>query len=201
MASKVEICNMALAAVGSKAFIESIDEASTEANVVRTFWNAARDAVLRAHDWPFARKRAMLSLITADESELPTEWGYCYGYPGDCAKMRFIEDGFSVRSAEDAIPFIIGLHGGARCIYSNQEEAYARYTSRVEDEAIYPPEFIEALQYDLASRIAVPITGKRDILDDIIKLRAYALAVAIAASSNEEAYGGEPDSSLIAARE
>jgi len=55
MASQTDICNAAISHCGTRSKIASIDEGSAEANACRTHFALARDGLLRAYDWNFAR--------------------------------------------------------------------------------------------------------------------------------------------------
>ena len=60
MASVVGICNRALEKLGG-GYIAALTEASKEARALNRAYDYVRDAVLRAHPWNFAIKRASLA--------------------------------------------------------------------------------------------------------------------------------------------
>ncbi len=64
MSTKTEILNMALAHIGVSKKVGNFDtEDSKEANAGRTFFDIARDNVLRDTQWPFTTKIEALALI------------------------------------------------------------------------------------------------------------------------------------------
>ena len=82
MASKVEICNLALQNVGANS-ITSLVEGTAEANECSLRYDTARLALLNMHIWNFAVKRAQLARLTATPEfnynykfQLPTDFLY-----------------------------------------------------------------------------------------------------------------------------
>ena len=63
MATQTDICNAAISHCGTRNKIASIDEGSAEANACRTHFALARDSLLRAFDWNFARLTASLGAL------------------------------------------------------------------------------------------------------------------------------------------
>ena len=61
MASIVAVCNMALSRLGTRARIADPQEDSVEAQHCAIWFDPARDAALRAHDWNFARRYLRLA--------------------------------------------------------------------------------------------------------------------------------------------
>lgn len=105
MTVDTDICNRALAAIGSRSTIASLNENSAEARVCRQFYTSTRDAVLRSAHWNCARKVAYLSLVKSlpgtpentssgapawNPAWPPPPWLYEYAYPSDCLQMRYI---------------------------------------------------------------------------------------------------------------
>lgn len=125
--NSVEICNMALDAIGTTATISTLDEQSAEAAACSRHYDQTRKELLRLHNWPFARANIALSVLLAregtpenpdgalDEPEWP--WSYAYAYPDDCLKPRYIMnqdtnggasiDGVPLTTADSAQPLDI----------------------------------------------------------------------------------------------
>jgi hypothetical protein len=165
MASAVEICNMALAYLGDRANVASIDppEGSTEAEHCARFYPIARDTLLEAHCWNFATRRAQLAQL----SITPIGWDYAYARPSSALRV------FSIFSAnmqreyglDNGVPFdppqqdfiCESDDNGTPIIFTNQASAYAKYTIRVTDTARFSPLFVNTLAWHLASMLAGPI--------------------------------------------
>lgn len=110
MADAIALCKQALAIVGTRSTIAALDEGSTEANACALFFDTARDELLAAHWWGFARRSETLALLKAlpGTPERPTwdttgwnstmpaiPWLYEYAYPTDALGARYIEPVFT----------------------------------------------------------------------------------------------------------
>lgn len=92
-----DVCNLALDAIGVEAMIGDISEGTREARVLLRAYSQCRRQMLRAVHWDFARKQAdlfMLGDATGQTQNVSTfvasPWTYCYAYPDDCVKARFV---------------------------------------------------------------------------------------------------------------
>lgn len=177
------IANMALSHIGSKSSIANLDERSPEAAECKLWYDLSRKVALEAHNWGFARKRQLLAL-TADDPPEP-RWYYRYQYPADCLKAREIENPLGTEA--DAIPFEIEQNedNSAKTIVTNAKDAKLVYTRDVSQTSLFPMYFVDTLAAQLASRIAVKLTGKRTLRDDMQKLYAGLLRAAPAHDANE----------------
>lgn len=180
--SSVKIGNMALANIGWTGVIESLNEESTEAKQVKLWYDYCRVLTLGALDWNFATKRAALALSDDDP---PYDWGVRYVYPADCVKIRKLVH--PAGSEADAIEFMVETDddGENSTILTDLEDAVAKYTFNLTQVNQFSPEFIEALSWALAAKIAFPITKKRQIQLDCMQMFAASLRAAGAASGNE----------------
>lgn len=185
MATKIQICNLALARVGSKAFIENLEDASTEAALLKLHYELVRDLVLRAGDWPFCRARAALAQTP---STPPPEWLYAYAYPEDCLAARWLEatDSTSAPRSDKRVFFELQTQDGGIRILTSQPAAVLRYTRRVENEALYPPDFVNAFAWLLAAEVAAPLTGKPELEGWARKRYERTLTAALAAAYVEQ---------------
>jgi hypothetical protein len=158
MADETSICNLALAKLGISPIMALTDQ-SKQAQFCSRFYTQTRDEVLQGHRWNFAMRRAALNqLSTAPQSE----WSFAYQLPVDCLRVvqlngyepteRFGE--FSVEADQ---------------LLTNAEEANVRYIGRVEDGAFYHPLFVHALATMLASRLAGPLTGSRNMPQELLQ--------------------------------
>lgn len=203
MASKTEICNIAISHLGIGKEIANIStEQSDEANACRRFYDTARDAALRDFPWPFATKIVSLSLIETFSGGT-YEWTYSYRYPSDCLDAKRIKSGQRNDTRQSRVPFKILKDSAARIIYTDEENAELEYTQRVEDPSFYPPDFIMAFSFRLAAYIAPRLTK-----GDPFQLRRQAMEMydleisrAKAGSTNEEQPDQLPNSELERARE
>jgi hypothetical protein len=115
----------------------------------------------------------------------PPPWFYSYAYPNDCVQVRMItslvaQPGFDQPMFSVALP--AGYAPGAivpsrfavaadtdnsgnqvKVVLTNRASALCLYTQRIEIEDLWDPLFQEAMVQSLATRFAMPISGKQDI--------------------------------------
>lgn len=215
MTSVVEICNLALGNIRAGS-INSLDEASVQAQNCKLRYELLRDQLLRETTWQFARKIEPLALVT---DEIFT-YAYTYRYPSDCLKIerliglyeqniaggsfalsRFVDSQLmNVKQRE--IPYAIFSTGTAKLIGTNDPDLRIDYTAKVSDPNLFSTNFIMALGHLLASEIAIPIVGVdvgRRLRSDSIQLYKEYLASAIAADANEKHYE-TPESEFVTIR-
>lgn len=200
MASSTEICNLALSHLGSTKRIANLStEQSTEAALFRVFYETCLDLVLRDYRWPFASTIAALGLIEDDPNE---EWSYSYSYPTDCLEIRRILSGVRNDARDSRVPYKIAYSSAGRILYCDIENAEAEYTIRITDPQLYPPDFIMALSFRLASYAAPALTAGDPFKmgDRAMKMYQYEISKATATSFNEEQPDQDPDSEFIRAR-
>lgn len=211
--SKVEICNMALAHIGRSAtLIESIDERSVEARQCRLWYEPCRREVLEAHDWHFARRRLALALHADDP---PDQWGYRYQLPSDLIAVRSIENPFAAGtvftrfdptanwgSLTDAVAYELEVadSGEEVTLLTDMQDAVLFYTRDQEATATFPALFVNALSHYLAGKVAMALTGKKQIQDDQAGAFRQALRVASASSANQSVALPGRDAEAIRAR-
>lgn len=159
MASEVDICNLALSHLGDEATVSSISppDGSQQADYCARFYPIARDQLLALHAWSAATKRVALAEIST--TELPPEWEFCYASPpGAIQVIGLRPPGVSFDDANDEYPFVQEvLQDGSKVIYTNVNEASARYVHGVTDTAKFSALFVTALARLLASYLAGPI--------------------------------------------
>jgi hypothetical protein len=99
----VQIINMALAEIGARARVSSINpsDGSAEGDVASLLYQTKIDDLHRAAHWNFAKFQGPLTLLkaAAGTPENPTglvtlipprPWSYSYAYPSNCLKARYI---------------------------------------------------------------------------------------------------------------
>lgn len=190
MASVVEVWNLALSHIGAQAEIASETENSNEAAAARLSYPAARDLTLRAFPWNFAKKVGAL----ADMGTPFDSWGFRYRYPTDCMFARYIVNGAGRN--QPPIPFEIAWdEADGRVILSDESGASLAYTAQVTSVGAWEDQFIDALSWLLASRLAYAITRSAKIRTETLQIYQQTIRAAWASGLNE----GEPDVALDAA--
>lgn len=197
VASVVALCNLALSRIGIGQGITSLEDSTREAQACALHYAHLRDSLLAMCDWPFARKRAALALLSETER---SGWDYAYSLPLDCLVPRRVWSGEIAQRRlrpDQRVPF--GLEaddsGSGRILLTDEQGAKLLYTARVEDPLLFHPLFTEALVWWLAAELALALKAK-----DALELRArqrYELALsraqAHAAAEGEQDVEPEPD--------
>ena len=157
MANAVDICNLALANLGDVADITSLDppEGSAQAERCARFYPLAVSTLLEMHEGGFATMREALVPYSENSRD---NWRFCYAMPARCIRIIDINDGpFPQRPPEFAksrYDYEIGLNAdGARCIYTNLDDAVIRYIADI-SEYLFPSNFVMALAWKLAGMLA-----------------------------------------------
>lgn len=177
----VDIYNMALSRLGTRATVATVVEASVEAEQCTIWYATVRDGLLRARDWNFARITAELDVASENP---PARWSHAYELPADCLRLLRLDP---------AVPFEIGSDGAARFIWTDRSEAVAVYTQQVTDTTRMDPLFIAAFAAALAAAIALPITQKPDVARAMALAAREALDAAGVADGNEAVPRGYAD--------
>ncbi|RKX27484.1 MAG: hypothetical protein DRP45_00945 [Candidatus Zixiibacteriota bacterium] len=147
MASPTDICNIALAHVGSKSIIDLSDE-SKRARLCKQFYPVFREELLRAHPWNFAIAEAEL----AEKVATPL-FGFdkIYSLPADFLRL--------VRLQNRYIDY--RLEGGN--LHANESPIQIKYVQIIEDSERFDSSFTLALSYRLASALALPLADDNNL--------------------------------------
>ncbi len=185
MASSVDICNLALARLGTKANVTSIDpaEGSAEAGHCSKFYPIARDCTLEEHHWGFATVRKELAELSVTP---PALWTYAYALPSDYlkAQMLLMDGSTEETGGEDFV--IESLESGAYVLYTNATTPILKYTRKVMDSTKFSPLFVSAMSFLLASYLAGPVTKDPKIGQQMYNAYMSELGKAESSDSNAQ---------------
>ena len=157
MATAVDIANLALGHLGDRASISSLSppEGSPQAGHAASFYPIALNSMLALHPWGFATRRHTLvdySLVAPP----PSPWAYSYVLPAHVTVLAMLSPDASADSETQRYE-IESADTGEMVVYTDQEDAVVRYVAYVADTTKFPPLFVDALSYMLASYLAGPI--------------------------------------------
>jgi hypothetical protein len=190
MATDIDIGNMALSRLGTRATIADLTENSTEARQIALWYAPVRDDLLGLLDWNFNRVTQAL----AASGTTPARWTSSYAYPSDCLRMRRLDfSGASWIAGEPATGFEIASNGSGTFLYCNEGQVSAVYAQRVTDPARFPPGFILAFVDCLAAAVAHVITQKADLAERLARRAQDRIERAMADSGNEGVSQGDRD--------
>lgn len=155
MPSEVDICNLALSHLGDSATIASIDppEGSAQAEHCAVFYPLARDTLQELHNWSFITRRASLALLSAESFN----YRFAYAVPNNCIRVLSVLEPTSCMLDPTAAFVIEADENGSRIVLTDVESAVLRYTMQITDPTKFPPLFVDALAWLLASHLAGPV--------------------------------------------
>lgn len=212
VSSPTEICNLALGHVGHSKAIANLDvERSLAAQACRTYYVATLNEILAGIPWMFCKKFADLTLVT-DFTVLTTinEWSYAYRYPSDCIQfIRIVSPRLNNDTRQSRIPYTIAADATGLLIYTDWPAAGSLITPQVEYQflnsnvAVYPPDFVMAFSYLLASHMAPMVTAGDPFQLGPKAMAMYKISLENAQNFNlnEEQRPEEPQSEFVRARE
>lgn len=192
----IQICNTAIARIGSTMFIEAMSESSKQAQVCNLFYSQCRDQVLQAYPWKFARKTIPLQLLT----ETVPGWEYVYSYPNDCLRAIRLVYETGAPPSGIKIEYDIVSVGNGKAIVCNQPEMYLEYTKRIDNPALFDAMFVSAFAWLLAAEIATPLVADAKSAQSAMNAYRATVTDALANSWNEGYEGQIPDSEFIRVR-
>jgi hypothetical protein len=208
----VQICNKALLRVGQRQLIGDLAEDTTEAQACNALYDMAVDEVLSEVPWRWATLRATLALIGVNA---PMGWAYAYALPEDCITARYVlpesvaapifppnfDTSQSAPGREGRVPFIIKYNAtSGRSLFTDQENASLVYTARVTVVPHFPPLFVDALAWKLASDLALALPVKPQVGLAMLQGYKQALAVAVLMDVSQGQTDTPPDAEHIRVR-
>lgn len=161
MATEVDICNMALAYLGDRATLSSINppEGSDHADHCARFYPIARAQILSEFPWAFASKRARLARLATEVAGGLNS----FALPQDCLKLISVHDDNATES-EHIQEYALESFNGYTIVNCEPESVYVKYVATSVEESVFPAIFCDALAHLLASKLAgVVITGTTGI--------------------------------------
>lgn len=176
-----------------------MDERTNAALNCRLFYDTCRRAVLSDHEWSFCNQYETLAL----SGTAPGHWEYCYAYPADTVRVRFLFDENFDPQRDSRVPFKIAVapDKSGKQVWTNLEEAQAAITLNIENPNLFDAQFILALSYKLAHEIALPMTRDKSKKREMYQYYMQALPQAAVSDMNEgEEITDVWDASWIAAR-
>ena len=152
MASKVQICNMALSKLGSNT-ITSLTDGTAEAILCNTFFEDLAKRVMVQGSWTSTIRRATLAQTTTT----PTyEYTYEYQLPvgPKCLKVLDIDE---------EVPGTISYRIEGDKLLTDDTSVKLRYIAYLTNSDDYGSLLTEAIESLLASYLCIPITGNSQL--------------------------------------
>jgi len=184
--SEVDICNIALHAVGAEA-ITSLDADKKGARACNSFYAISRDYLLSAFDWSFARKFKNLTVIDTPTEEVP-EGYFVYQLPTDCEIVRKLWP-YQQRDRWEIM--------GDKLWSVREDEVGLYYTTTSTNTHLFSTAFSHLLAIAISVRLA-PIVAQDETLagklfEQFLVQQAEAYAIDANASNNYRSYDETPE--------
>jgi hypothetical protein len=194
MATKTDICNIALMSLKSATVTNIETDKTTGGIACNLFYDSVLKSLLEQYNWSFAQTRTALRLSNHPTSD---EWGFAYSYPVDAVKIIEIDS-----VAGNVVPFEIGYGSQSTIILTNKQNATAVYTKFITDSSRFPALFSMSLSYKLASAIATSVCDGDLFNLGAIAEQKYLQTVSHAISSSKNEFGAPPEtvSSMVSSR-
>lgn len=156
----VQICNLALARLGD-AKITTLGDATAQAQYCTLFYAQTVQELQTDLDWQFCRK---LSTVTADGTAPAFGYSSRFLLPADFLRVLRIN---GIDEDENFGKWeIIGGYIHTSLTGPIQLD----YIASVTTTTLFPPVFIEVLTAKLAAHLALPLTGSKDLFDQMAKV-------------------------------
>jgi hypothetical protein len=149
----IQICNLALARLGD-ARITSLSDATAQAQYCSLFYAQTLEELQTEFDWQFCRK---LASLTADATSPAFGYARRFAVPSDFLRLIRLngideDENFSKWEIVDGF-----IHTDLAA------PAQIEYIAHVTDAAKFPAVFVEILSAKLATNLAMPLTGSKDL--------------------------------------
>lgn len=156
--SVVDIYNWALAAVGTKARVQSPTESSTEAEACTIFYENVRDQILRSAPWDCARTYKRLAQSAERDVDVdwvvtdpPPGWLYAYALPSDFLWPRQLST---------FAKFELGINSvDQKVLYTNDVTPILCYTKRQTRVDLWDADLQAAVGFALGAHICMKLTA------------------------------------------
>lgn len=152
----IEIAQSALVLLGSKP-IASFTAQGNAADVLRTLYEPTVEAALTSGAWHWAKTTVALTRDATPPTNLRWDAAYIMPVSPPVLMVKTV-------TVDDTVIAFDRHENRIHCDAGEDDNVYMEYIWRVA-EADWPPDFTEYVVFRLASVIAVPITGKPEILD------------------------------------
>ena len=183
MASKVDICNMALTRLG-QGRIASLSQAGLLAEMCTLYYEPTLEELLSTHSWVFAIKR--VALAASSDTNL-TEYDYMYTLPSDSLRVlnQISSDDYSDLTEEYRIE--------GQFLLSDLSPNYIKYITKNIIATDLPQLFVEPFYLRMATKMCVKITQDQKLLGQIFQEYSGSMlsAMAIITGSSREVAADE----------
>lgn len=160
--TEIEICNNALALSGQGNHIQSLDDETKEADACKRVLSRAIERCVDKYDWSFCRKDEYITKDYLLEDVASPPFSFTYKLPEKCLRVLAInttEPDLQYQrriNGRQTIPFDYRNYQGKKVLVTNAQAPFVlQYQELVTDVNLFPPTFIEALEYVTAGYLTI----------------------------------------------
>lgn len=186
--SIVGICNLGLVSGLGQDPIASLNDNRKAAILCNLRYETARRTLLRSHPWDFATARQQLSA-----SATPPPFGFANAFqmPADFIRLGAVGEDSNQEKWRIEKGFILT---------DDSAPLDLLYIYDCQDPALFDPLFVEALAYDIAAEVAIPLTQDKSLRSAMETLREQKLASARTVSAQDNGAGDWDNDVMLRAR-
>ena len=158
--TKLDICNNALDLVGQGTHITDLaNEQSKEADLCRRLFDVELERALDKFNFSFARKDEIITSDYLLEDAVSFPYKYTYTLPSDVQRILYLSEVTDNRSIEkirnETIDYNFRVLNNQKCLVTDHEAPFViQYQAKITDISLLSDTFIQAFEYQLASRLA-----------------------------------------------
>lgn len=195
--TRVDLYNLALGNIKMGKKVGSLDDETTREFQLPQNYDVTLATLLSVHDWSFAVVSAKLARVASPAAwrNIRTPFVYGWAYPADCARMLDIgaalEAGHGAADAGElfdfahAYPWAVENGADGKILRTSHDHACARYLSDAVPVSDWPPAFVAAFTWALASNITRANNASDSDADYRMKQAEYYLQLAKTADAEE----------------
>jgi len=171
MASKLDIYNFAISAVGGRALLANLNDRKPEADQCNLWYNTSRDHALQMAYWPSVRQTAVLTQLASNDyvddwvaGDPPPPWKYSYTLPSNYLAARYIYSAAELGpngtpGTQHQFTVEFDTNEGDRVLGTNVEDPILTYTANDVSEDLWDANLVQTVAYVLASNIVLALSG------------------------------------------
>ena len=160
----IEIANEVLTLLGHTS-ITTLTEDTDRARTINRLYTPTLDMALRAHDWNFARMRAVLGRLTATPE---FEYKYMYQLPQNPLCLRVLNTNLNKNEPWEIETYqTTDLTAQYRVILTNISTLEIKFIARITSPTLWDSLFADAFVHELARRSAYAITRNATLVETL----------------------------------
>lgn len=191
MATKADICNLALSLLGDDASVASIEppDGSPQAGNCARWYPLALRQLTEEFDWSFLTARQQLAPLTNIDMTVYGFWKNAFSVPSDCVRIISVKE-LSPNACwwtTNPLEYEVEMNptNGSRMLLCNSDSPVISFVRLNTNPSIYPTYFIRALVPLLASMLVGPLK-RTDAASTMAQNLQQTYAAALSAAKTED---------------